>query len=196
MDSHLAALITSPAMKLDDEELIRLAFESTRAQRHGEAIDYLKQAVERSPNNAMAHYLLAAHHAQLGLTERAVEGFNRALATKPDLHPARFQLGMFLLVHGRAAEALAAWQPLTKLDESSAFRHFALGMAALCREDFGACRENLQKGIALGNAGPSLNADMQRVLDEIAARVPGNQSPPQAGDNVLSAYTKSLGQRQ
>ena len=182
--------------RLDEEELLRLAFEATRALRHGDAIDYLKQAVERFPGSAMAHYLLAAHHAQLGLAERAIEGFNRALKAAPELHPARFQLGMFLLVQARAAEALAAWQPLTKLDEGSAFRYFACGMDALCHEDFDACRENLQKGLALGNAGPSLDADMQRILNEIAARAPAKQAPPPAGEKLLTAYTRSLGSPQ
>jgi tetratricopeptide (TPR) repeat protein len=177
--------------RLDDQELLRLAIEATRRDRHGDAIEYLKQAVEVSPKNATAHYLLAAEHAQLGLNDRAIEEFNRALTAEPNLQPARFQLGLLYLCNARVAEALGAWEPLGRLAESNEFRHFATGMQRLCQDDFTGCREALLRGMELNRTNPALNADMQRILDEMSARVQDKQAQ-QPGEKLISAYTRTL----
>lgn len=188
--------IESP-QPLDDDELVHLAIEASREQKHGDAIAYLKQAVERSASNFKAVYLLAAQHAQIGLNDRAIEGFRKALEIEPQLAPARFQLGLLLLVNGRVDEALAAWQALGELPESDPFRHFKLGLEKLCRDDFAGAEESLQRGMALNRANPALNKDMQGVLDRMAAQIKSGaeQQPPagaQPGQILLNAYTKSL----
>jgi tetratricopeptide (TPR) repeat protein len=187
--------IESP-QPLDDDELVHLAMEASREQRHGDAIGYLKQAVERSESNYKAVYLLAAQHAQIGLNDRAIEGFRKALEIEPNLSPARFQLGLLLLCNARVDEALAAWQPLGELDESDAYRHFGRGMECLCRDDFSGCEESLKRGIELNQVNPSLNADMKGVLERMAAQLAGGQQPPasgaQPGQILLNAYTRSL----
>jgi tetratricopeptide (TPR) repeat protein len=182
---------------LDDEELLHLAIEASREQRHGDAIDYLKQAVERSDSNYKARYLLAAQHAQIGLTERAIEEFNQALAIEPNLPPARFQLGLLLLCNARVQEALAAWEPLEQLRESDPYLYFKRGMESLCRDDFGGCEENLKRGMELNTVNAALNTDMQRVLNDVAAHLAkqGLEKPAtgeQPGQILLNAYTKSL----
>jgi Flp pilus assembly protein TadD len=186
--------IESP-QPLDDDELLHLAIEASRERRHGDAIAYLKQAVERSAGNYRAVYLLAAQYAQIGLNDRAIDGFRKALEIEPKLAPARFQLGLLLLVNGRADEALAAWQPLSELPESDPFLHFQRGLEKLCREDFAGAEESLKRGMALNQANPALNKDMQGVLDRMAAQLKAGQpasAQQQPGQRVLSAYTKNL----
>lgn len=180
--------------QVDDDELVHLAIEASREQRHGDAIAYLKQVVERSDSNYKAVYLLAAQHAQIGLNDRAIEGFRKALELEPKLAPARFQLGLLLLCNARVDEALAAWQPLDALDESDPFLHFKRGMERLCRDDFAGSEESLKRGIELNRTNPSLNKDMQGVLERIAAHLAGTQpaASGQPGQILLSAYTKSL----
>lgn len=186
--------IESP-QPLDDDELVHLAMEASREQRHGDAIAYLKQAVERSDSNYRAVYLLAAQHAQIGLNDRAIEGFRKALEIEPKLSPARFQLGLLLLCNARVDEALAAWQPLEQLAEEDPYLHFKRGMERLCRDDFAGCEESLKRGMALNQVNPSLNADMNGVLERMAAQLASGQpaAPDQApGQILISAYTKDL----
>src|SRR5688572_29652878 len=94
---------------LGDEELLQLATEASRALQHADAIDHPKRALERSNIDHKALYLLAAHHAEHGLTERAIKEFEQALEIEPDLLPARFQLGLLYLCNARPQEALATW---------------------------------------------------------------------------------------
>jgi tetratricopeptide (TPR) repeat protein len=179
---------------LDDKELIHLAYEASRAQRHGDAIAYLKQAVAQSSTNFMAIYLLAAQHAQIGLTERAIEEFRQALAIEPRLTPARFQLGLLLVCNARVEEALAAWAPLDELPDSDPFLHFKRGMERLTRDEFAAAEESLKRGLELNRVNPSLNRDMRGVLEQIAAqRVSAQPAAPdqQPGRGPLSAYTRT-----
>jgi tetratricopeptide (TPR) repeat protein len=194
-DSYNGCMKTESLSKVDDDELLHLAIEASREQRHGDAINYLKQAVERSDSNYKAVYLLAAQHAQIGLNDRAIEGFRKAIEMEPNLSPARFQLGLLLLVNGRVEEALAEWQPLERLDESDPYLHFSRGMGQLCRDDFAGCEESLKRGIELNRTNPSLNRDMQGVLERMAAQLAGVQpeaAGKQPGEILLSAYKKTL----
>ena len=189
--------MNTTATKLDQEELLHLAIEASREQRHGDAIDYLKQAVERSDSNYKALYLLAAEHAQIGMTERAIEEFKKALSIEPNLAAARFQLGLLLLCNARVEEALAAWELLEQLDESDPYLHFKRGMESLSRDDFAGCERELKRGMELNTVNAALNTDMQRVLNDVAAHVSRQSldtslTGEQPGQILLSAYTKSL----
>ncbi len=158
--------------ELDDEELLHLAIEASRGQRHGDAIAYLKQAVANSRTNTRALYILAAEHAQIGLTERAIEGFKQTLDLEPGLSPARFQLGLLYLCNARVAEALEAWKPLEKLAETDPYIHLARGMKCMARDAFQECKKSLERGIALNDSNPALNKDMQRVLRGVDEGLP------------------------
>jgi tetratricopeptide (TPR) repeat protein len=181
--------------RLDEGELLHLSLEASRERRHGDAIAYLKQLIERSPANHQALHLLAAQHAQIGLTDRAIEEFNQALGIEPGLFAARFQLGLLLLCNARVEEALAAWKPLDELPESDPFLHFKRGLERLCRDDFAGCEESLRRGMELNTTNAALNADMQRVLDDVRRKLAGQaaQSNDPAGHILLNAYTNRLG---
>jgi tetratricopeptide (TPR) repeat protein len=185
--------------RLDDEELLHLAVEASKGQRHADAIHYLKEAASKSAGNAKVHFLLGAEHAQIGLFDRAVEDMTTALKLDPGLVPARFQLGMLFLVRGRVAEALDAWKPLDTLGESDPYLHFKRGLELLVRDEFKRCEECLTRGLQLNTVNPPLNHEMQRILDEVKARIqtgaaasaakPGE--PEQAEHVLLSAYTRT-----
>jgi tetratricopeptide (TPR) repeat protein len=173
---------------LDSEELLHLAVQASRDQRHGDAITYLKNAVAQSRGDFKATYLLAAEYAQIGMSDRAIAGFRDALALKPDLTPARFQLGLLLVTVGRISEAIEAWAKLEQLDVNDPYLYFKRGLEALAGNDLSTCDENLKHGIELNRTNPALNADMQRVL--AAARAAGGAEPggPDARQILLSAY--------
>jgi Flp pilus assembly protein TadD len=180
---------------LDNDELLHLAIEATQTGRHGEAIQYLKEAMARSDGNAKTLFLLGAEHAQIGLFDRAVEDMTGALKLDPDLVPARFQLGLLHLVRGKPAEAVAVWKGLDSLPDTDPYLHFKRGLESLAQDDFARCKESLSKGLALNLSNAPLNRDMQRILDEVAARqAPPPDGPPAAGEQsphvLLSAYTR------
>ena len=183
--------------KLDDQELLHLAIEASEKQRHGDAIEYLKQAIEKSASNFNAHYLLAAEHAQIGMTDRAIEEFRTALKLQPNLPAARFQLGLLFLCNGRVQEALDAWKPLEKAGAADPYAVFAGGLTKLARDEFEACVRDLKRGMELINANAALNIDMKRVLEQVEAHIAGGNPPSggeqaQPGQILLSAYTKTL----
>jgi Flp pilus assembly protein TadD len=186
---------------LEDDELLHLAIEAMQKNQHGDAIAYLKQAVEKSQTNHNALYLLAAEHAQIGLTDRAIEEFNRALAIKPSLVPARFQLGLLMLCNARVQEALSVLEPLDRLPDTDPYLHFKRGLACLTRDEFDACKKNIERGIALNGANPILSRDMQSILALVEAHSAKDPSPTphragsdRAGQLLLSAYTKDSSQ--
>lgn len=178
--------------KLDDEELLHLAIEASRKQRHGDAIQYLKDAAAKAPRNAKVRFLLGAEHAQIGLLDRAQEELSAALDIDPGLVPARFQLGLLHLVQARVAEASAAWKPLEALPESDPYLHFKRALEYLVVDDFARCEETMSRGMQLNTANAPLNVDMQRVLDEIKTRTgqAAAAAKPETSEHVLlSAYT-------
>src|SRR5262245_37464382 len=159
--------------KLDDQELLHLALEAMRKDQHGPAIEYLKEALEKSPKSYQAAYLLAAEYAQIGLTDRAIESFNQALSLQPSLAAARFQLGLLLLCNGRVPESIGALEPLEQLPDADAHHPFGAGLIQLCRDEFDACKTSFKRGMELNTANPALNSDVQKILDRIAEQIDG-----------------------
>jgi Flp pilus assembly protein TadD len=180
--------------RLDDEELLHLAIEASRKQRHGDAIQYLKDAAAKAPRNAKVRFLLGAEHAQIGLLDRAQEDMSAALEIDPGLIPARFQLGLLHLVRARVAEAQAAWKPLDALPESDCYLHFKRALEYLVQDEFARCEEAMSHGMRLNTTNAPLNQDMQRILDEVKARTgqpPAAAKPEQSEHVLLSAYKGS-----
>jgi tetratricopeptide (TPR) repeat protein len=180
--------------RLDDEELLHLAIEASRKQRHGDAIEYLKDAAVKFPGNAKVRFLLGAEHAQIGLLDRAQDDMSAALELDPALVPARFQLGLLFLVRARIAEASETWKPLDALPESDPYLHFKRGLEYLVQDEFARCEEAISKGLQLNTTNAPLNQDMQRIIDEVKARTqpPADGAPAaepeQSAHVLLSAY--------
>src|SRR4051812_31735918 len=103
--------------RLDPDELLHLAMEAARHERHDAALEHLKRALELDPKHARARYFLAAEYAQIGMYGRAIEEMEQAVKLDPSLHTAHFQLGLLYLTSGQVAQASAAWLPLDALDE-------------------------------------------------------------------------------
>lgn len=179
--------------QLDTDELLHLAIQASKMQRQDQAITYLKQAVQKNPENADVLYMLAAEHAQIGLYERAAEEMTQALALNPDLHTARFQLGLLYLSSGKAEPALATLQPLTQLKQDDFFYCFSQGLVHLIRDEFADCKRLLEEGIELNKVNPALNQDMMKILDAIkdqtlSAALPVTESSAGKSNVWLSAY--------
>ena len=164
---------------LDSNELLHLAMDSANRNQHGEAVSYLKQALEIDPDQAQVRFFLGAEYAQIGMMDRAAEAMAQALETDPSLEIARFQLGLLHLTSARPAEASQVWGPLGDLPADHPLHCFKNGLEALARDEFDACRTWLGKGMALNTSNAPLNGDMQKVLDAIQDQ---SGAPPSAPD--------------
>ncbi len=194
--------MNSTATHLDAEELLHLALIATQEDRHEDSIELLKRALELSPDNAQAYYLLGAVHAQIGLYDRAAQEMLKATELAPELYPAHFQLGLLHLTSGRLEEATQAWEALDRLGEDDPFYLFKSGLLHLARDEYEACIADLGKGIELNTTNAALNQDMTKMLDAAQALIEKGQSPateapaqkdnkPQGGAHVfLSAYQR------
>lgn len=183
--------------KLDNEELLRIALDALNQDRHADAVSMLKTLVERDPKHVFGHYLLAAEHMQLGMVERAEEGFRTAVALAPEFPMARFQLGQLYLIKGDAGSAKATLTPLLALPANVALAAYARGLVAAADEDIEAAIRELQAGLACEQEIPVLAADMQRVLDNLlalrggAAPMAPSATPGTAAPLYLSNYGKA-----
>ena len=79
-------------------------------------------------------------------------------------------------------------------------RLFSLGLQHLAKDEFTQCQALLEEGIKNNHSNPALNADMQRILGEIAAL--GNQTteaqaavtPEKSTQPVSSVYLQAYHQ--
>ncbi|WP_194269558.1 tetratricopeptide repeat protein [Stenotrophomonas sp. MYb238] len=150
---------------LDDDELLHLSLEAINGARDADAMVLLKVLAGRSPGNPLAHYLLAAQHAQTGLLERAEQGFRRAVELAPEFTMARFQLGQLMLVKGDGMAAAHEFR-LVRSDDP-AIACYAEGLCALAEERQAEALASLGQGLALPQKIPALAQDMQQLADGI-----------------------------
>ncbi len=186
---------------LDQAELMQLALKAGAANEAGSAIAYLKEAVARPDATAQAHYLLGAEYAQLGMFDRAAGEMEAALALDQTLYTARLQLGLLWLGANQAPHAAEVLAPLQEAGVPAELQHFGRGLQELIADQLAAARTELAQGIVLNAANPPLNGDMQRIIDEIDARLAAGDAVPAAGAAepegdgqhlLLSAYAGHL----
>src|SRR5258706_778476 len=141
---------------------------------------------------AEPQYLLGAEYAGMGLYDRAVSEMQAALARKPELAAARFQLGVLFLTRAGVEEAAATWGLLDMLPHEHPLYLFKSGLLHLIQEQFDKAAILLKEGIAANTENPALNRDMQLVLEEISrkqAGAPGGAlaKAPRAGHLPVSS---------
>ena len=147
----------------------------------------IQAAVARDPRNAELRYLLGAELAQQREYDAAVVEMNTALGLDPNLHFARFQLGLLYLTMAQPDHSIATWAPLEALDERAALKYFKRGLEALIRDDFDGCVGLLRQGIELNTQNAPLNIDMKMVIDRVATQpVPSAPAVPAAEGNTAS----------
>jgi len=167
-------------VKLDESELLHLAMQAMRQDRHDEATRLLKRAHEDFPQSARVLHLLGAEHAQMGLFDRAVAEMAEAIRLDPSLTAARFQLGLLYATSGRAVEAEATWQPLEQLSPEDPLRLFKSAMVHVLHDEFVQGIDYLKQGIAHNEINEALNVDMRRLLADLEQRQSGKRSPKNA----------------
>lgn len=159
------------------------------------SIGYLKRAIALDDRMAEPHYLLGAEYAGKGLYDLAVSEMQAALARKPELAVARFQLGLLLLTLARVEDAASTWGLLDVLQPEHPLYLFKTGLIHMIRDQFDQAVSLLKEGIARNSENQALNRDMQLVIDQIAraqAKTPGVLDPgnTDAKHILVSSYSK------
>jgi Tfp pilus assembly protein PilF len=157
------------SMQLDADEYFHLALHASATGQHHTCMTYLKEVLQKQPRHAMATYLLAVQHAELGLVARSIEGMRAALAIDPRIEVARFQLGWMLVNVNRVAEARECFAALSGSTDEM-MRLFAEGMTALVDNNTTLAREQLARGLAAPSGNPALMTLVRQLLERLWAQ--------------------------
>lgn len=158
-----------------------------------EGIAQLNSLLSRYPDDARLHFLRGSLLAAAQRYDEAILALARAVSLDPEYVLARFQLGFLQLTCGRADEAQQIWLPLLGLADDNPFRHFAVGMGRLIRDEFAPAIEALETGMALNQTQPVVNNDVQLIVDEIRRLM--TSGPQKAGQEGATSETQLLFER-
>jgi tetratricopeptide (TPR) repeat protein len=150
---------------LDTDELLRLSVDAIGGGRQADAMVLLKALLGREPANTNAIYMLAAQHAQLGMVDRAEQGFKKVVEGAPSLAIARFQYGQLLLGQGRNEEAAAVLAPI--LGHTDDLGAYARALNAAGQERLQDSLRELDDGLNLPQSIPALTTDMRRLREQL-----------------------------
>jgi tetratricopeptide (TPR) repeat protein len=116
------------------EEYFSAAAAASRSGTHDESIAIMREAVQRWPEDATAHFDLAAAifmklqadrlHLELwedladeeDLAEECFSSLQSAISRDPNMAPAYRDLGTLLALRGRPQKAIEAWEQALKID--------------------------------------------------------------------------------
>jgi Flp pilus assembly protein TadD len=140
---------------------------ASAAEDTANALRLFDEASALEPTSGLPHFLRASELAHLGRMDEAETAFANAVILAPELHIARYQLGLLQFTSARAAIALVTWQPLLNLPASNPLHSFVQGFAALAADDFRDARVWFTRGVADNTANAPLNQDVSIVLREI-----------------------------
>jgi tetratricopeptide (TPR) repeat protein len=168
------------------DELMKRALAASAANDADAALRLFGEASNAEPTSGLPHFLRASELAQLGRMEEAETAFANAVILAPELHIARYQLGLLQFTSARAAVALVTWQPLLDLPDSDPLHSFVQGFAALAADDFNDARHWFKRGITDNVSNAPLNHDVQLVLAELDKLL--DVAPAQHDDSGTPAH--------
>jgi Flp pilus assembly protein TadD len=186
--------------------LFDVAFKQMEDNRIPEAIQTFRQAIERDPDDALAHYVLATALSGNDREAEAVEEYRKAT----DLDPANAtfldHLAVSLAINGHPDDAVGPLQKAITLAPGAAEFRFNLGIVMESRGDFAGAVEAFQKAAELSNGknwrafaelakalartGRSAEAikDLQKALDLAVAEHDGENAEKLRG--ILEHYQR------
>ena len=91
------------------------------------ALPFLKEAVKKKPDYALAHCNLGVAYDSLGRHREAIEALKQAIRLQPDFALAHYNLGVAYGILGRHREAVEAYQQAIRLQPDYALAHCGLG---------------------------------------------------------------------
>lgn len=148
----------------DLQSLLQQGIAASNTQESDAALEIFVRCIQAYPSAPQPHLLIAAEHAAHRRFEQAENAFASAILLAPDLHVARYQLGLLQMTWERAVMALLTWQPLLLLPEDNPLVHFVRGYAALANDDFTTAANHFEVGLDLKNENAPMAEDIKKVL--------------------------------
>lgn len=145
-----------------------------------EALEHLRQLLEKEPRCARGYLLVARIRANAGLWDEARRWCERALELDPLLTEAHFLLALVHSQEGQAEEALAAMKRVVYLERDAALGHYCL--ANLYRERGDAARARK----SLTNAA--------HLLEKLSPETPIPWSDGMTAGRLLLAVQRQMGE--
>jgi Flp pilus assembly protein TadD len=112
------------------------AFKLMQAGNLPEAIATIKQAIERDPDDALAHYVLATALSGNDQEAEALKEYRRAVELEPKSGTYRDHLAVSMDLNGDPAGAIVELHKAIEADPTSAEFHFNLGVVLESRGDY------------------------------------------------------------
>lgn len=157
------------------------------------ALDVLNETLAGWPLDARLWFLRGSVYANQGRHGEARTDFVQALTLVPDLHVARFMLGLLELQNGLVAQASRTWLPLDRLAEYDALRVLKDGLLRFADDQFDDALDKLNRGMELNRQYPLINAYVGALIATLTAEAePADQakegSAAQHDHLLLSGY--------
>jgi Flp pilus assembly protein TadD len=142
--------------------LFDMAFRLMENNQIPEAIQTFRKAIERDPEDALAHYVLATALSGNDQESEALDEYRTATVLDPKNATYLDHLAVSLDINGHANEAVEILQQAIGLAPTSAEYQFNLGIVLESREDFAGAVDPLEKAAQLSNG------ENWRALAELA----------------------------
>lgn len=175
---------TPPTIPAGLPPTVTRALEISASGNSEAAIQMLRAAAAEDPSSGLLQFLLAAELAQAGAIGEAEAAYANAVLLSPQVHIARFQLGLLQFTSGRAAIALLTWQPLLALEDDDPLPHFVRAFAALAGNQFTQALEAFGAGIERNSVNEPLNVDMRKVMAGIEDLLRKQAAQPEADQSA------------
>ncbi len=133
-------------------KMVDQAFALANSNRLPEAIEMLRKALERDPDDAMAHFNLANLLNATQQPHDALEEFRKASSLNPEEPTFLESLGMSLEMNGKQNEALVELRRASDHDPTSAAFAFNLGSVEEWNGDYDGALETLERASKLSGA--------------------------------------------
>jgi Flp pilus assembly protein TadD len=142
--------------------LFDMAFRLMENNQIPEAIQTFRKAIERDPEDALVHYVLATALSGNDQESEALDEYRTATVLDPKNATYLDHLAVSLDINGHANEAVEILQQAIGLAPTSAEYQFNLGIVLESREDFAGAVDPLEKAAQLSNG------ENWRALAELA----------------------------
>lgn len=118
------------------EELCKKGFNFSIRGEFKDALDYYKEATEKSPDDTIAWYGLGSCYDGLDKPEDAIVAYQQAVRIDPENADAHYNLGRYYRKLGRYEDAIETYHQAIEVDPDHAASYFDLGMLYGKLEEF------------------------------------------------------------
>jgi Flp pilus assembly protein TadD len=173
--------------------LVDQAFKLAQARRIPEAIETLRDAIQRVPDDAMAHYNLGTLLSDSGRQSEALEEYRKASELSPENTTFLERLGVLLVMNGDLDGGIEKLRKAIELQPGIAEYHFNLGYLLESRGDFGGALAPLEKAVELsGGKNARFLAELANAYDKTGRSTEAIQSAQRALDLAVEAHDDEL----